>query len=105
MTEDEKYIELLEYSNPERVRRNLDKYLGKDIPLYISTRRNKKYMIQRLDGKFIHFGQFNPPMKDFTHHKNDIRRINYLRRATHIKGDWREDKYSPNNLSINLLWQ
>jgi len=104
MDEDEKYEELIKYSNPEKVRKKLDKYLGKDIPLYISTKITKKYMIQRPDGKFIHFGQFDPPMEDYTYHQNDIRRINYLNRATNIKGKWRDDPYSPNNLSINLLW-
>ena len=101
---DDKYTELLKYSNHERVRKNLDKYLGTDIPLYISTRINKKYMIQRPDGKFIHFGQFDPPMEDYTKHQNDIRRIRYLNRATNIKGKWRDDPYSSNNLSIHLLW-
>jgi DNA adenine methylase len=28
----------------------------------------------------------------------------YLARATQIKGDWKSDKYSPNNLAINILW-
>jgi len=103
MDEDEKYEKLLKYSDPEKVRRNLHKYLG-DIPLYISTRRTKKYMIQKPDGKFIHFGQFDPPMEDYTKHQNEIRRINYLNRATNIKGKWRDDPYSPNNLSIFLTW-
>lgn len=101
---DDKYDKLLQISNPERVRRNLDKYLGKDIPLYISTRRTKKYAIQRPDGKFIHFGQFDPPMEDYTKHQNDIRRIRYLTRATNIRGNWQDDPYSSNNLSIHLLW-
>jgi hypothetical protein len=102
MNEDDKYTELLKYSDPERVRKNLNKYLGKDIPLYISTRKTKKYALQRPDGKFIHFGQMG--YEDHTKHQNDIRRINYLNRATNIKGNWRDDPYSPNNLSINLLW-
>ena len=104
MDENKKYEELLKYSNPERVRHNLDKYLGKNIHLYISTRKNKKYAIQRPDGKYIHFGQFDPPMEDYTKHQNDIRRINYLNRATNIKGKWRDNPYSPNNLSIFGLW-
>lgn len=103
MNEDDKYTELLKYSDPIRVRKNLNKYLG-NIPLYISTRRNKKYAIQRPDGRFIHFGQFDPPMEDYTKHQNDIRRIRYLNRATNIRGNWRDDPYSANNLSINLLW-
>ncbi len=35
----------------------------------------------------------------------DLKRLNiYLSRATKIKGNWKKDKYSPNNLAINLLW-
>ena len=37
-------------------------------------------------------------------HKDDKRRQNYLLRASHIKGDWKDNKYSPNNLSMHLLW-
>jgi hypothetical protein len=29
----------------------------------------------------------------------------YLARATKIKGDWAKDKFSPNNLAINILWK
>ena len=28
----------------------------------------------------------------------------YLARATRIKGDWAKDRYSPNSLAINILW-
>ena len=28
----------------------------------------------------------------------------YLARATKIKGDWKKDRYSPNNLAIHILW-
>ena len=31
-------------------------------------------------------------------------RDNYLARANKIKGFWREDKFSPNNLAIRILW-
>lgn len=42
--------------------------------------------------------------EDYTKHHDDKRRKNYLTRANSIKGNWRTDKYSPNNLSIHLLW-
>jgi hypothetical protein len=99
---EDKYEELLKYSDPDRVRYNLDKYLGKDIPLYISTRRTKKYMVRNDKGKFIHFGQMG--YEDYTRHMSDIRRIRYLNRATNIRGNWRDDPYSSNNMSIHLLW-
>jgi len=35
----------------------------------------------------------------------DDKRRQYLARATNIKGIWRNDKISPNNLAINILWQ
>jgi hypothetical protein len=32
------------------------------------------------------------------------KRKQYLARATKIKGDWAKNKYSPNSLAINILW-
>ena len=34
----------------------------------------------------------------------DTKRRLYRARATKIKGDWKKDTYSPNNLAINILW-
>lgn len=99
---DDKYEELLEYSNPEKVGRNLQRYLP-GSKLYISTRKNKKYMVKKPDGTWSHFGQMK--FQDYTKHKDDIRRINYLQRATNIHGNWKNDIYSPNNMSIHLLWK
>ena len=42
---------------------------------------------------------------DVTKHRDEQRRENYLARAMKIKGNWAKDKYSPNSLAINLLWQ
>ena len=68
-----------------------------------STRKNKKYMIMDDDDKYIfHFGDSR--YEDYTKHQDKERLKNYLSRATKIKGNWKRDKYSPNNLSINLLW-
>ena len=67
-----------------------------------STRKNKKYMIMNDDQKYIHFGDLR--YEDFTKHQDLKRLNNYLSRATKIKGNWKIDKYSPNNLAINLLW-
>jgi hypothetical protein len=60
-------------------------------------------MIQKPDGKWVHFGDTN--YEDYTYHQNETRRQNYLNRANNIKGNWANDPYSANNLSINLLWQ
>lgn len=53
-------------------------------------------------GKLVHFGQMG--YEDFTKHKDKKRRASYLRRASKIKGDWKADKFSPNNLAMNILW-
>lgn len=98
-----KEIEILKWSNPVQVRKNADKYFSKDTIIYLSNRKDKKYMLQNPDGKWIHFGAFG--MEDFTRHKDEERRKRYLARATKIKGNWKDNPYSPNNISIHLLWE
>lgn len=96
--------EILKYSNPLKAQENAIKYLGKDALLYLSKRKDKKYMIQDPNGKWVHFGQLSPPYSDFTRHQNEQRRQHYLKRSNLIKGNWRNNKFSPNNLSRNILW-
>ena len=67
-----------------------------------STRKYKKYMIKKPDGKYIHFGDIR--YEDFTHHKNKQRQDNYLKRAVNMHGNWINNIWSPNWLSILLLW-
>jgi len=43
-------------------------------------------------------------MQDFTYHKDEKRKENYLKRSAGIKGNWLSNPYSPNSLSRNLLW-
>ena len=93
---------ILKYSNPAQVYRLASKYLGKKAKIGLSTKKNKKYMVTTPDGKIVHFGQLG--YADFTKHKNKTRRKNYLARSRKIRGNWKSDKYSPNNLSIHLLW-
>ena len=93
-------------SNPERVSLNLKRYFKNEgqIPnLLSSSRKNKKYMIIKPDGTRSHFGDLT--YEDFTYHQSKDRQLRYLTRANAIKGNWFNDRYSPNNLSINLLWQ
>jgi hypothetical protein len=71
-------------------------------PVETSTRKNKKYMILNDDNKYVHFGDSR--YTDYTKHNDKERRKRYLDRATKIKGNWKKDKYSPNLLSQNLLW-
>lgn len=96
-----KYI-ILKYSNPAQVYRLASKYLGKKTKIGLSTKNDKKYMVTTPNGKIVHFGQMG--YEDFTKHKNKTRRKNYLSRSRKIRGNWKSNKYSANNLSINLLW-
>lgn len=98
----DKYLQLLKYSNPNIVQQNAKKYFGKHTPIYISSRKDKKYMIPNQHGKLIHFGAVG--YYDYTKHQDDERRRRYLQRATKIRGNWKNDPYSSNNLAIALLW-
>jgi len=89
-------------SNPTEVKRRFERYRGKDnAKLFVSEKNDKKYKVLRPDGKLVHFGS---RMEDFTKHSDDARRKSYLARSGAIKGDWRDDKWSANNLSRELLW-
>ena len=91
---------LLRYSNFHIVNKKANKLYNRDV--FLSTRKDKKYMIMNDANKWIHFGQLG--YQDFTKHLDENRRESYLKRATKIKGNWKENIFSPNNLSINLLW-
>jgi hypothetical protein len=105
MERTEKLKELLKYSDPEDAQEQAFKKYGDDALLYLSTRKNKKYMIfDPNKNKFIHFGTLKPPYEDFTKHRNEARRQNFLRRTAHIKGNWKDNEYSPNMLSRSILW-
>jgi hypothetical protein len=91
-------------SDFKKVYKNWLKYKGSDdAEIYLSERKDKKFCVVAPDGKTVHFGQKG--YDDFTKHQDEARRENYLARATGIKGNWRRNKYSANNLAINLLWQ
>ena len=94
-------MSLSDYSNMNEAQRNATKY-DKQLVLKRSTRKDKKYMITAND-KTVHFGQMG--YEDYTKHKDEARRESYLKRAQAIRGNWRKDKYSPNNLAINILWR
>lgn len=65
-------------------------------------------MIYDDDGKKVYFGQVG--FFDFILHKivnpeiADTRRKVFLARSRNIKGDWKKNKFSSNNLAIRLLW-
>jgi DNA adenine methylase len=76
--------------------------------LEMSDDGDHKLIYTTPEGKAVPFGKVD--YNDFiiyTLTKNDFAdkyRKAYLARATQIKGDWEKDKYSPNNLAINILW-
>ena len=86
-----------------QVLKNAKSYLGNDVIILPSTRKNKKFMIMNPDNKYVHF--IDKRYEDFTQHKNKDRQQNYLKRSSNIKGNWKNNKYSPNNLSMNILWK
>ena len=94
---------LKRYSNPNQAQKMAFKYLGKSARIYPSTNPQKKYDIyDTKHHKWIHFGQIG--YEDYTKHKNKTRRKNYLTRSGKIRGDWRRNPYSANNLSRKILW-
>jgi hypothetical protein len=97
-----KYQELLKYSDPARVSKNALEYFGENVPIYVSSKPNKKYMLRDNTGKIVHFGEIG--FFDFTRHLNQELQRKYLKRAMAINGNWYKNKYSPNMLAINLLW-
>ena len=96
---DAKYNELLKYSDPQRVKVLAKQFLGKDVPLYVSTRKDKKYMVFNPDGKKVHFGQMG--MEDFSKHLDLERRDRFVSRNK----KWKDaPMWTPAWLSFYLLW-
>ena len=90
---------ICEVSNPELVFKQLKKYSGNEVDLYLSSSKNKKYMVINEDGKKIHFGSIIH--EDFTKHTDKKRRDNFRTRNK----KWKDaDKYTPAHLSYYLLW-
>lgn len=90
------------YSNPIIAQQTAFKKYGPTAIIYRSKAKNKKYAIINPNGKIINFGQMG--YQDFTLHQDPIRRLHYLQRTANMKGDWKKDGYSANNLSRNILW-
>ena len=91
-----------DYSNPQIAQQKAFQIYGKDAILYRSNAKNKKYAIINPAGKIVNFGQMG--YEDFTKHKDPVRRLNYLTRTANMKGNWKSDGYSANNLSRNVIW-
>ena len=90
------------YSDPKIAQQKAIEYYGPDAILYRSNTKNKKYYIMTPENKLINFGQMG--YEDYTKHNDELRRYNYIQRTSKIRGDWKQNKYSPNNLSRTILW-
>ena len=91
------------YSTPRIAQKMAYKYLGKTAKLYPANNPEKKYKIfDHKNNKWINFGQMG--YEDYTKHRDKNRRKNYLTRTKFMRGDWKNNKYSANNLSRNILW-
>lgn len=98
-----KIEDLADFSTFQTAQDKAEKYLGDDAMLFASPKKDKKYRIYNpIKCKWVDFGQMG--YEDFTKHHDETRRQNYLNRANNIKGNWKKDKYSPNNLAIHILW-
>ena len=103
-------MNLNDCSNYDQVLKQAKQYYGNDTILLPSTRATKKYMIfDPYNNKFIHFGgmgylDYKKYLQLYDLKTADLHRIRYLNRALNIKGDWRNNPYSANFLSIFLLW-
>ena len=75
----------------------------KIIEFQKSSNPKKKYMIcDPKTNTWVNFGQLG--YEDYTRHKNKTRRRNYLTRTAGMRGNWKSNKYSANNLSRHILW-
>ena len=100
-TSETKYHLLNQHSDIYKARRLAKKIYNQDIK--ISTHKNKKFMIvDPSTNKYVHFGDVR--YSDFLQHRDLNRRESYLNRSKNIKGNWKNNEYSPNNLSRNILW-
>jgi len=91
------------FSNPKIVYEKAKQYLGNNVSIKLSNKPVKKYMVLNPHtNKWVYFGQMG--YEDFTKHQDLNRRKNYLRRTENMRGNWRDNKYSANNLSRNILW-
>lgn len=83
------------YSDIKMVQQKADKY---NIKVFPSDRKNKKYFVISKNKK-TYFG--DPSYADFTGHKDEVRRQNFLSRNRAWKNAPRQ---TPAWLSYHLLW-
>ena len=92
----DKLQELKKWSDPAEVAK-IGKKLNLDI--FVSTRKDKKYMVKLDDNKVVHFGQMN--YEDYTKHK-DLKRRDLFRKRNHKWASYPKD--SAGWLAYHILW-
>jgi hypothetical protein len=103
-------MNLNDYSDFETVLSRAKHYYGENVILMQSTRKTKKYMIfDPYNKKYVRFGamgylDYTKYIKIYDLKRANEHRIRYLKRALKIKGEWMNNAYSPNYLSMLLLW-
>ena len=103
-------MNLNDYSDYESVLKRAKIFYGDNVELLPSTRKSKKYMIRnKFTNKYVHFGamgylDYNKYIQIYGLKTANKHRSRYLKRALNIKGNWENNIYSPNYLSILLLW-
>lgn len=90
---------LEDYSNPKIVYKKARDMFGPHVIIQPSTRKSKKYMLLKPDGKWVHFGYYG--MEDYTKHRNLMRREAFRTR----NHQWAyQNIFTPASLSYYLLW-
>ena len=81
------------------VERSLHKYYGSSVKLFVSTRKDKKFMIITPDNKKVHFGQRG--FDDYHTAKDKVKQHRFLQRNAR----WANaPKWTPAHLAFWVLW-
>lgn len=103
---------------PKKLFLNIVKKVAKSRgyePNNLKLSNDNIHKLEYYDGKkWLKFGRknyfdfptylYNYILKNITKEEAIKKMENYRKRATNIKGNWKNNKYSKNNLAINLLW-
>lgn len=99
--------------NPKRyfniVKRKAKQYFNKNVNLQFSDKPKYKLMVYDEDNdKWIYFGSsINKDFIIYSFFDKELankKRNSYLARSANIKGNWKNNIYSKNNLSRSILW-
>lgn len=81
------------------VLKSLHKFYGKNVDLYLSSRKDKKFMVKNPEDKWVHFGQAGA--SDYHIHKDAKRRERFRTRNARWANS---EKWTPAHLSYYVLW-